>query len=483
MTSAGSSNPAHVLVIEDDETARVTVAQILEGMGLRVTTASRGDEGLALLDQAGDMQLVLTDVVMPGMDGIEVLQRLRQEHPQVAVVIMTAFASVSRAVTAMRLGAVDYLEKPLQLRELRGTVERALAHAGAGLPRQPLEITGAHFGCMVGRAPAMRQVYETIQQVAPSRASVLIQGESGTGKELIAREIHSRSLRGGELVAVHCASLTETLIESELFGHVKGAFTDARADRKGRFEEADGGTLFLDEISEVPTEMQVKLLRALQEREITRVGESRSRKVDVRIISATNQDLRAEMEGGRIRQDLYFRIAVVRIQVPPLRERKEDIPALVEHFRLQKNQVNDRVITGVTAAALAMLQAYEWPGNVRELENVIENGVVMARGTEIIPELLPLEVQLAGRRHADAAPDSGPLETAAIAEAGDRVAIPIGTPLADVEREMILRTLDEVGGNKTTAAKILGIGARTLYRKLEQYGVHTRNPADDPEEE
>ena len=405
MTSAGNDlrKPTpRVLVIEDDDTARVTMGDILEGMGLQVTLATRGEHGLDLLEQHPDVALVLTDVVMPGMDGIAVLERIRAEHPSIPVVIMTAFASVSKAVTAMRLGAVDYLEKPLQLGELRGTVNRVLQQAASLLGGRAEERQEARFGGMVGRSAAMQQVYDTILQVAPSRASVLIEGESGTGKELIAREIHARSLRTGSLVAVHCASLTETLFESELFGHVKGAFTDARSDRKGRFEEADGGTLFLDEVSEIPHEMQVKLLRALQEREITRVGESRSRKVDARIISATNRELKGELEAGRLREDLYFRITVVRMRVPALRERLEDIPLLVEHFRIEKNRLNDRHVAEVTPAAMTMLQAYGWPGNVRELENVIENGIVMARGDQITGELLPLEVQLAGHREAEA---------------------------------------------------------------------------------
>jgi two-component system response regulator HydG len=289
-------------------------------------------------------------------------------------------------------------------------------------------------------------------------------------------------LRTGPLIAVHCASLSESLIESELFGHARGAYTGASSDRKGRFEDAHTGTLFLDEVSEIPRDIQVKLLRVLQEREVTRVGESRARPIDVRIISASNRDLKAEVAAGRFREDLYFRINVVRVLVPPLRERKGDIPALAEAFLHEKCQINERDVRAVSPLAMDLLLAYDWPGNVRELENVIENGVVMTRTSEITPELLPLDVQLAGHGiDPERATAPAGHTTAVVTQDGGRggegaITIPIGTPLENVEREMILRTLSAVDGNKTTAARILGLGARTLYRKLEQYGEHTRNP-------
>jgi DNA-binding NtrC family response regulator len=373
------------------------------------------------------------------------------------VVVMTAYATVDRAVRAMKEGADDFLEKPLLLDKLRIIIERSLGHRR--IRDENLRLRKAlknryGFDNIIGSSPAMQEVFQVVEQVAPTRATVLILGESGTGKELIANAIHYRSDRAkGPLVKVNCAALTETLLESELFGHEKGAFTGAVQRRKGRFEIADGGTLFLDEVAEIPPTTQVKLLRVLQEQSFERVGGNETLQVDVRIITATNTDLKAGVREGRVREDLYYRLKVVTIPLPPLRDRREDIPALARHFVKKFTEQNGKPPMTIDGSAMAALTSYSWPGNVRQLENVLESAVVMSTGETITPELVALD-----------APRT-PVEDQSVLRF-----LP-GTPLEDVERQLILATLQAEGGNKTQTAKRLGIGVRTLYRKLKEYGV------------
>ncbi len=451
---------AAVLIVEDDRNARAALAKALEMEGHEVALAGSAEEALRLLRER-EIGVVLSDVVMPGMDGIALLERIKGERPETVVVMMTAYGTVERAVSAMKLGAYDFLEKPLKLELVRPVVARALERHGLAAENRRLreELREKyHFRHLVGSTPPMQEIFQVVAQVAPSKASVLILGESGTGKELIANAIHYESPRsGGPFVKVNCAALSETLLESELFGHEKGAFTGAIARRKGRFEAAHAGTLFLDEIAEISPGTQVKLLRVLQEHAFERVGGNETIRVDVRVIAATNADLEAALRDGKLREDLYYRLKVVTIRVPPLRERRGDIPLLARHF-LEKSAAENGKKVSLSPEALRAVEAYDWPGNVRELENAMETAVVLSRGPTIGPDLFPF------------APKA--LEKAAEPAVADgSLRVPLGTPMADVERQMVLATLDHVGGNKTAAAKALGIGTRTLYRKLAEYGL------------
>ncbi|MCI0340561.1 MAG: sigma-54 dependent transcriptional regulator [Planctomycetales bacterium] len=457
-----------VLIVEDDRNARAALAKGLEKEGHDVIGAGTSEEALRLLREQ-DVGLVLSDVVMPGMDGMALLERVKADRPETVVVLMTAYGTIEKAVAAMKLGAYDFLQKPLDLEKVRPVVARALERHGLAAENRRLreELREKYrFRHLVGSAPPMQEIFQVVAQVAPSKASVLILGESGTGKELIANAIHYESPRsGGPFVKVNCAALSETLLESELFGHEKGAFTGAIARRKGRFEAAHGGTLFLDEIAEISAATQVKLLRVLQEHAFERVGGNETIRVDVRVIAATNADLDAALRDGKLREDLYYRLKVVTIHVPALRERRGDIPLLARHF-LEKSSSENGKKVALAPEALRAFEAYDWPGNVRELENAVETAVVLARGPTIGPELFAF------------APKA--LEKAAepaVADGSLRVAL--GTPMADVERKMILATLDHVGGNKTQAAKVLGIGTRTLYRKLAEYGMGGKGPEDE----
>ncbi|MBI4617093.1 MAG: sigma-54-dependent Fis family transcriptional regulator [Planctomycetes bacterium] len=457
-------NGSSVLVVEDDRSARSALVKALSRGGIRVLEAETGEKALAVLAGEKGIALVLLDVILPGIDGLETLERIRRSNADVAVIVMTAFGTVEKAVRAMKLGASDFLEKPLDLSEVRRAVEAALGgKVELGEARRKLMAwveEGDRFDGIIGRSSTLKRVFETIVQVAGSRATVLVTGETGTGKELVAESIHAHSARREKpLVKVNCASLTPTLIESELFGHEKGAFTGAARRREGRFEIASGGTLFLDEVSEIPPEIQVKLLRVLQEREFERVGGNETVRVDIRLICATNKDLEKEVAAGKFREDLFYRINVVPIHLPPLRNRREDLPLLMAHFVEKYSRANDRQVAGVSPEAMELLDRYDWPGNIRELENCLEQAVVLCRNDRITPELLPLKIrQSQGAR--------------------DVVEFPVGTDLRSVEKEMILQTLAYVDGNKTKAAKILGIGTRTLYRKLEEYGV---SPPEDEE--
>jgi two-component system response regulator HydG len=444
---------ARLLIAEDDPGAGEALRSAFADAGYDVVLAPTGAEARAAFAE-GPWDAVLTDVVMPDVDGLTLLREFVAAPEAPPVIVMTAYGSIERAVQAMKDGAHDFLEKPLDLNALRvavqGAIERRRGEAAEGGARARLR-SAERKALLPGSSPLLQRAIQQARRVARTNATVLITGESGTGKELVARMIHTESLRvRGDFVAVNCAGLTESIIESELFGHVKGAFTGAVRAKKGKFELAHGGTLFLDEIGEIPPNVQVKLLRVLQEREVEPVGGEETVPIDVRLICATHRDLDALVKAGKFREDLYYRIKVIVLRLPALRERPEDVPDLADHFRRVANERNRRKVAGFAPAALERLQRYAWPGNVRELENVVEQAVVLCRDDVIDVADLPEEVT----------GDRGPQ---------DVLRIPVGNTLAEAEKELILETLRKAGGNKTQAAKMLGIGVRTLYRKLEEY--------------
>ena len=446
--------PLRVLIVDDEPLARLRLRGLVEAneepRAEVAAEAGSGEQALAWLkDHACD--LILLDVQMPGLDGLGLAQALRGRPFAPAIVFVTAHAQ--HALQAFELEALDYLTKPVKSNELVPTLERAIREAA--LRREVAHLRRAvgkeySFHQILGKSKAMRELFDLIQRVSDSPTNILISGESGTGKELVAKAIHFNSDRKtAPFIPVNCAAIPETLLESELFGHVRGAFTDAKADKRGLFEEANQGTLFLDEISEIPTLLQAKLLRAIQEKEVRRVGSARSLSVDVRIIAATNLNLAEEVKAKRFREDLYYRLNVIEIRLPPLRERREDIPLLVEAFLQKCAQSSHRPVRGVAESALALLIDYAWPGNVRELENVIERAVTLSRSEKIGADDLPPMIQ--GARG----------DRRVIDEAAERT-----LPLNEVEKEYILRILEKTGGNKYQAANILGIDRKTLYRKL-----------------
>jgi len=443
-----------ILVVDDDPDMREMVCDLLKDRGHDVTTVESGSEALKALGQE-DYAVVLTDLRMKGMQGLELLTEIKGAYPDVNVVLMTAFGSVETAVEAMKHGASDYLTKPVKKDELIRVVERVIREAALRreVSRLRKEVHREYsFHHILGKSKAIQSVFDLIRRVADSPTNVLITGESGTGKELVAKAIHYNSDRKeAPFVPVNCAAIPEQLLESELFGHMRGAFTDAKTDKRGLFEEAQKGTLFLDEISELPLMLQAKLLRAIQEKEIRRVGATKPISVDVRIIAATNLDLNAEVKNKRFREDLYYRLNVIELKLPPLRERREDIPLLVEAFLKKCGDARGKAVKGVGEAALAMLIDYTWPGNVRELENVIERAVTLSRGEKISPDDLPPAVQGArgDRRVLD--------------EAAEKA-----LPLHEIEKEYIKKILEKTGGNKYQAAHALGIDRKTLYRKLAE---------------
>jgi DNA-binding NtrC family response regulator len=458
------STRGKILIVDDEVNARNALAELLREEGYTVEATADGFKALPKLEELAP-DILLTDLKMPGMDGIELMQKAKVRDPECEAVVMTAHGAVETAVRAMRQGAADYLVKPVNLDELLLIVERALERrrlrAEAGQLRKRLD-ERHRLSNLVGSSPALKEVFETVLQVAPSRASVLITGESGTGKELIAAALHQHSPRaGGPFVKLHCAALTETLLESELFGHEKGSFTGAVGRREGRFAQTDGGTLFLDEIGEISPAIQVKLLRFLQEHEFERVGGNQTLKVDVRVLAATNRDLKKLVEEGKFREDLYYRLNVITLEVPPLRERVEDIPLLAVHFLRRYAEANQKDVKGFTPEALDCLLRYRWPGNVRELENAVERAVVVCRGEEITAEDLPRAAR-----------------AAAPAEAG-APAIP-GAALEELERYAILRTLEATGGSTSRAAEILGISARKIQYKLHEYQGTKPDPKRSP---
>ena len=442
-----SGEQVDILVVDDDISHCTILQALLRGWGYRVALANNGLQALEKVREKV-FDLVLCDIRMAEMDGIETLKEIKTFNPSIPVLIMTAYSSVDTAVEALKSGALDYLIKPLDFDKLQLTLSEALAHTR--LSESPLaEPPAAQFG-MVGDSPAMRALLNNITLVAPSDATVLIHGESGTGKELVARALNASSARSRRpLVILNCAALNESLLESELFGHEKGAFTGADKRREGRFVEADGGTLFLDEIGDISPLMQVRLLRAIQEREVQRVGSNQTLSVDVRLIAATHRDLAEEVSAGRFRQDLYYRLNVVTIDMPPLRHRREDIPQLARYFLQRYAERNRKAVQGFTPQAMDLLIHYAWPGNIRELENAVERAVVLLTGEYISERELPLAI--AGTPVADAPHGDDSIQ-----------------PLVEVEKEAILAALERTGGNKTEAARRLGITRKTLLAKLSR---------------
>ncbi len=444
-----------ILLIDDDDSLRRVIEFSLTEAGYAVSAAASGEEGLRLFER-NSFDAVITDITMPGIDGMEVLARVRRRDARLPVIVITAYGTIENAVEAMKEGAFDYITKPFNRDELRLTLDKALTMRRLEKENVELraEIRGRYsFGSIVGSSEKIKEVLDLAGRVAASDATVLITGESGTGKELLAKGIHYNSLRAnGPFVAVNCAAIPENLIESELFGHVKGAFTGAVRDREGKFELAGGGTLFLDEIGDLRTDLQAKILRALQERQVDRVGGSRPVSVDVRVIAATNKDVERLVREGNFREDLYYRLTVITVRMPPLRERRDDIPLLVEHFI---RKFNPSAAVRVSPDALAALTAYGWPGNVRELENVIERASVLKRGdTVTLAEL----------------PDKLKKEKASV----ENIVLNLpdeGISLEELEKNLIIKALEKYKGNQTRAAEYLGITRPTLIYRMEKYGI------------
>ncbi|MBA7685282.1 Regulatory protein AtoC [subsurface metagenome] len=448
------NSEANILVIDDEESMRDSCRQALLRDENRVEVAEDGVKGLAILEKEC-FDLVILDLKMPGLSGMEVLKKIKEEGPEIVVVVITGYATVESAVEAMKAGAYDFIPKPFTPDSLRMISRRALEKRKLSLENVLLraELKG-RFGmeAVVGRSASMREVEELVRKVAPSDSTVLISGETGTGKELIARAIHSQSSRKDKpFVVVDCGGLAESLFESELFGHVKGSFTGATETKYGRFEVANEGTVFLDEIGNISMNIQTKLLRVLREREITRVGSSQVIKVDVRIIAATNKELLKCVKEQTFREDLFYRLSVVPIVLPPLRERREDIPLLANHFLRKHNEKREKSVTAVSERAMKVLTEYDWPGNVRELENVVERAVVLTRSGVIEPDDL-WYYELGSKTPSSSDAD----ETRS---------------LTDVEREHIIRILEALNGNIGKASEALGIDRKTLRLKLEKYGI------------
>ncbi|EYF06620.1 sigma-54-dependent transcriptional regulator [Chondromyces apiculatus] len=451
------------LIVDDDPAMCAWLEADLRSRGIEVVTRSSPAEALELIS-VDDFDVVLTDLNMRGMDGITLCKRASESRPDVPVVLLTAFGSIETAVEAIRAGAYDYITKPVEIETLTLTLERAIAHHTLKAEVRRLRravATSDKFGELIGRSDAMKRVYDLLDRISDSEATVLITGESGTGKEVVARALHARSRRAsGPFVAINCAAVPEALLESELFGHVRGAFTDARASRPGLFTEASGGTLFLDEIGELPLSMQPKLLRALQERRVRPVGGSTEMPFDVRLIAATNRDLEAAVDEKRFREDLYYRINVILVALPPVRARGSDVLLLAQRFVEDFATRSGKEVTGVSPAAAEKLIAYSWPGNVREIQNCMERAVALTRYGEITVEDLPEKV----REH----------RTSHVIVAGDDPSELV--PLEEVERRYILRVLEAAGGNKTLAARILGLDRKTLHRKLDRWEAHGQEP-------
>jgi two-component system response regulator HydG len=447
-----SEAPERILLVEDDEGFRRALSEVLAAHGYAVVAAPGASEALEAL-QSHAVDLVISDLVMPGMKGDELLARVRGTFPHVPLIAITAFGSIEGALDLTRAGAADYLTKPFRTAQLLESARRVLDESR---PRREQAraraATGEHLEGIVGGSRPMLWLFDRIARVAASPAPVLIRGESGTGKELVARAVH-RASRRGAFVPLNCGALPDQLLESELFGHAKGAFTGAERETSGMFEAADGGTLFLDEVAELPLPLQPKLLRAIESGEVRRVGETRAREVDVRIVAATQRDLAQSVEAGAFREDLFWRINVLHLDVPPLRERAADIPLIVERFLADVGQRTGGPPARLAPAALAALVEFHWPGNVRQLLNSLERAVAFADGPRVDVDDLPDDVRSARR------------SAAIVRRAADREAT-----LAELERDYILEVLARAGGNKTRAAEILGIPRRTLYRRLEEYG-------------
>jgi two-component system, NtrC family, response regulator HydG len=454
MRISHSDEKGSILIIDDDVDSASVLARLFRSEGYRATTAANGADGLANVAEAPP-EVVITDLDMPVLDGMAVLARVREDHPTLPVIVATAMTDTEHALAAMRAGAEDYVTKPVDFGALLVTVERAIERSRVRaeadeLRRQLHERDSQGVRGMIGVSPAMQRVHHLARHVAPSRATVLLTGESGTGKTEIARVIHQLSPRADKpFVALHCASIPETLLEAELFGHEKGSFTGADRRRIGRFEQANGGTLLLDEIGEIPAAMQVKLLRVLQERTVERIGSNDAIAIDVRLIAATNKDLVEEVRAKRFREDLFYRLNVVQLEMPPLRMRAGDVLLLAEHFLRKFGFENHKALDGFTDAAREKILHHKWPGNVRELENAIERAVILTQGARIDTTDLPI----------DGAPDGS-----------FAVRIP-GCTMAELEKYAILKTLEACGGSTTKTAEMLGISIRTIQYRLHQYGL------------
>ena len=450
-----------ILVVDDDHAHRTMLNTLISGWGYAVSEADDGSSAVEKVKET-TFDLVLMDVRMVKISGLEALETIKAHNPAIPVIIMTAYSSVETAVKALKQGAHDYLTKPLDFDKLRLTIDRAMEHTRLKEENRLLrETLGHQFDTqnIIGNSPKMITLLETVAQVAPSEATVLISGESGTGKELIAGAIHFNSLRKkGPFVKINCAAITETLLESELFGHEKGAFTGADRRKEGRFSQAHGGTLLLDEVGEMSLMMQVKLLRALQEREFNRVGGESTIQVDVRVIAATNKNLKDQINEGAFREDLYYRLNVVELEVPPLSDRKEDIPLLTQHFLELFAAKNRKEIKGFTPRAMDNLIHYDWPGNVRELMNAVERGVVLSRSSYLdVPDFPFMKDSMLQN-------DQDSTTPAKLSMDGD-------VPLEKIEKTAILKTLEAANGNKSEAARRLGITRKTLHKKLKAYGA------------
>jgi len=460
--------PPVVLIVDDEKPNLDSLGKIFEREGWQVALAESGAAGLEVVRRER-VSVVVTDLMMPGMSGEELLRAVKAVSPETEVVLMTAYGTVETAVAAMKEGAYDFITKPVKRHAIVKSVRQALEKASLVAENRALKARLAALapgtGGLLGDAPAFRAVLETLRQAAPTSATVLLTGESGTGKELAARLVHDLSPRaGGPFVPIHCAAIPEGLLESELFGHEKGAFTGAVARKEGRFERARGGTLFLDEVGEMSPAVQVKLLRFLQDGVLERVGGTEPVAVDVRIVAATNKDLAAEVKAGRFREDLFYRLDVVPVRLPPLRDRREDVLPLATAFLRQVAGKLPKQVTGFTAAAAAALERYPWPGNVRELQHAVERAVILTSGETLDVGDLPEIVR--GPAAGPGAPPAPLAAGAAAAGPGSPIVIPPGTPMDEVERIVIRRTLEQTKGDKGLAAQILGIAARTIYRKL-----------------
>jgi two-component system, NtrC family, response regulator AtoC len=466
------------LVVEDEPNLRRVLGATLARDGYEVVSASDGVEALAVIDDSIDV--VVTDLKMPNLDGMEVLRRVAVQHPAVPVVMLTAFGSVGHAVEAVKAGAFDYIEKPAEQEQIRLTIAKAVKQSAANRAQPQTAGTGdeavGRFG-LVGKSQEMHHIFQIIETVANTPSTVLITGESGTGKELVAKALHENSSRKSKpFIKINCAAIPKDLMESEMFGYERGAFTGATSSKPGRFELADGGTLFLDEIGEIPVEMQVKLLRAIQESEFERVGGLATIKVDVRLITATNRDLEKEVQLGNFREDLFYRLNVVPLRVPPLRERRSDIPLLVHHIIRKFNERLKKSIRAISDEALARLQSYSWPGNIRELENVLERTILFCATDHIALADLPEEqgALAAARRPGHDRASENDVAPGEPLTGDTSLKDIVRAKTSQVERELIIQALDGTGGNVTQAAKLLKISRKSLQMKMKEFGLRDR---------
>ena len=447
-----------ILIVDDDRDTRDGLARALSG-AYRTVVAADAESAMAALAADPSIALMLSDVRMPGADGVSLMKAAKAAHPHLAVILLTAYGSIDAAVAAMKDGADDFIAKPVDLDQLELRVEKEMRHADLRNEVKSLHAAlDEKYGLeqIVGSSDAMKKVFRTVRQVAPSDATVLLEGPSGTGKEVVAHAIHNLSRRSdGPFVAVHCAALTPTLLESELFGHEKGAFTGAVSRQIGRFEAANGGTLFLDEISEIDPSTQIKLLRVLEDRTFERVGGTETLHTDIRVVAATNRDFKAYVDAGKFREDLYYRLNVVGIKLPPLKDRHGDIPLLAQRFLREYSAKNGDRVKSISPEAMSILEAYPWPGNVRELRNAIEKMVVLAEGERLAPSDVPEEMRAAASLHGTPAAR----------------AMPPGGTLSDTEKNRVLAALAANGGNRSRAADALGISRRTIQRKLKEYAI------------